>query len=147
MTTDQAIAFVRKHGVVLASGKGPVPNVAEAVAAEPISGSWWGHPEGRKIFRVLQHLRASPEILVCRAVGGKVTFVHRRLWPALVRVSKLFLAQRLAQVHEEHTASGAHVTHDVAYPEWVPAEVTEQARELDQEQALDLLGRWARSSK
>ena len=66
MTGEEALAFVRQHGVVLASGKGPVPNVVEAIANEPIKGSWWGHPRGREIFRILQQLQVSQEILVCR---------------------------------------------------------------------------------
>src|SRR6266511_3789241 len=38
-----ALAFVRRHGVVLEGARGPVPNLAEAVATGPIRGSWWGH--------------------------------------------------------------------------------------------------------
>jgi hypothetical protein len=38
MTCEEALAFVRQHGVVLASGKGPVPNVAEAIVDETIAG-------------------------------------------------------------------------------------------------------------
>ena len=60
VTPDAALAFVRRHGVVLASGKGPVPNIAEAVAGEPIRGSWWSHARGRDIFRVLGALGDSP---------------------------------------------------------------------------------------
>jgi hypothetical protein len=44
------IAFVRQHGVVLESRKGPVPNLAEAVAGTPIRGSWWNHPAGKTNF-------------------------------------------------------------------------------------------------
>jgi len=36
------IAFVEKHGVVLASARGPVPSLAEAIAGEPIRGSLVG---------------------------------------------------------------------------------------------------------
>ena len=41
-----AISFVRQHGVVLESAKGPVPNLAQAVAKTPIHGNWWAHPDG-----------------------------------------------------------------------------------------------------
>jgi hypothetical protein len=61
MTPEQALAFVRKHGVVLASSTGPVPAVAAAVVGAPVSGSWWSHPKGREIFRVLRAVRESPE--------------------------------------------------------------------------------------
>src|SRR4030095_7234834 len=32
---------VREQGIVLQSARGPVPNLAEYVAGEPIRGSWW----------------------------------------------------------------------------------------------------------
>src|SRR6516165_2472749 len=81
------IDFVARHGVVLASAKGPVPNIAEAVAGEPVRGSWWGHKKGSEIFRALSALADSGDVLCFRLVAGKITFVHRRLWAALVRVA------------------------------------------------------------
>jgi hypothetical protein len=56
MTPNQAIAFVREHGVVLESGRGPVPSLAEAVAQGPLKGSWWSHPPtGRHIVRTVPY--------------------------------------------------------------------------------------------
>lgn len=143
MTSEQAIAFVRDHGVVLASAKGPVPRLAEIIAGEPIKGSWWGHPKSHEIYAVFQALSESNDILVCRLVDGKVTFVHRRLWPALIRVAAHFPVQQLSQVREEHTAAGHHVSHEVAFPEWVPPEAMREARLLDEQEALKALGSWA----
>lgn len=143
MTADEAIAFVEKHGVVLASGKGPVPRLAEAIADGPIRGSWWAHPKSHQIFRIFQALGESSDILVCRLVGGKISFVHRRLWPALVRASNHFPAQRLAQTRQEHTAAGHHVNRNTAFPQWVPPEVLSQAQQLGEPEALQALGSWA----
>lgn len=140
MTFDQAMTFIREHGMVLAAARGPVPRMAEVIAGEPIKGSWWAHSKGRQIFAVFQQLAESPDILVCRFVDGKVTFVHRRLWPALVRLADRFEPARIAQVHEEHTAKGHHVSHDVPFPHWVPADVLEEAGRLSVEQALAMLG-------
>lgn len=142
MTIDQAKSFVRKYGVVLVSGKGPVPRLTEAVVSEPIAGSWWSHPKAHEIFAVLQAVVDSGDVLVCRLVGGKVTLVHRRLWPALVRVAERFPKNHLAQVREEHTASGRHVNREVPFPKWVPPEVTERARGIGEEEALGALGPW-----
>jgi hypothetical protein len=47
MTADEAISFIKKNGVVLASAKGPVPRLTEAIANEPIKGSWW-RPKRRR---------------------------------------------------------------------------------------------------
>ena len=138
-----ALAFVEKHGVVLVAGKGPVPRLVDAIAGEPIRGSWWGHPRSHAIFAVLQKLTASEEVLVCRLVDGKVTLVHRRLWPALVRVARLFPARRLAQVREVHTAAGHHETREIAFPKWVPDEVKALARTLGRDEALAALGPWS----
>jgi len=143
MTIDEAKSFVQKHGVVLVSGKGPVPRLTEAIVSEPIAGSWWSHPKAHQIFAVLQGAVESRDVLVCRLVGGKVSLVHRRLWPALVRVAGRFPKNHLAQVREEHTASGRHVNREVPFPKWVPLEVTELARTMSEEQALGALGPWA----
>ncbi len=142
MTPRQAAAFVRKHGVVLESAAGPVPSLAVAIAGGPIGGSWWSHPRSHEIFEITQTIRGSEDVLVCRLVNGKVTFVHRRLWPALVRVAKRFPKKQLAQVHEVHTDSGRHVAMEVAFPKWVPAEVTAEASQLSEEEAIRKLGDW-----
>ena len=143
MTSEQAIAFVQEHGVVLASAKGPVPRLAEIIAEEPIKGSWWAHPRSHEIYAVFQALSESNDILVCRLVDGKITFVHRRLWPALIRAAAHFPLQQLSQVHEVHTAAGRHVSHDLVFPEWAPPEAMRQARLLDEQAALKALGLWA----
>ncbi|MDB5969691.1 MAG: hypothetical protein JWQ90_2141 [Hydrocarboniphaga sp.] len=140
MTADEAMSFVREHGIVLTAARGPVPCLAEAIAREPIKGSWWAHPKGRQIFAVLQKLSESPEILVCRLVNGKVTLVHRRLWPALIRLADQFEPGQLAQVHQEHTSAGHHVAHDVPYPQWVPEAAFEEAQRLSKADALKALG-------
>jgi hypothetical protein len=143
MTADEAIAIVREHGIVLASAKGQVPRLADVIAGESIKGSWWAHPKGHEIFAIFQAVGKSPDILICRLVDGKVTFVHRRLWPALVRVAHRFPANHLAQVRQEHTPSGHHVSRELSYPRWVPPEVIEEARRLSEQQACSALGAWA----
>ena len=142
MTAAEAMAFVREKGVVLVSGKGAVPRLTEVIVGEPIKGSWWAHPKSHQIFAILQAVTDSKEILVCRLVDGKVTLVHRRLWPALVRAAGRFRPDQIAQVREEHTPSGRHATHVVPFPKWVPAEVKEQAKSISEPEALAALGPW-----
>lgn len=139
MTSKQVLAFVRRHGVVLQAARGPVPSLAEAVAGAPIRGSWWAHPKGHAIFRAAEAASDSPDVLVCKLVEGKVTYVHRRLWPALVRLAPSFPRARLAKVWEEHTPSGAHRARRLAFPRWVPAQVVRQARVLPLPEARRLL--------
>jgi hypothetical protein len=132
---DPMVALI-EHGMLLQSARGPLPNVAELVAGEPIRGSWWGHPAGHAIFEALNGLADSPDVVRTRLVKGKVTLIHRRLWPALVRAADRFPPKNLAALHEEHTASGAHKVHEEAFPGWVPDEVMEEAANLSLDDAL-----------
>ena len=142
MSPREAIIFVKRHGIVLQAARGPVPSLAEAIAGGPIRGSWWGHPKGRIIFQATQAVSESPEILSCKLIDGKVTYVHRRLWPALVKLAPRFRKTQLAKLWEEHTESGAHASRQIAFPEWVPPEVMKQAEVLsiaEAEQVLSVL--------
>ncbi len=139
MTAKEAIAFVERHGVVLQAARGSVPNLAEEVAGERIRGSWWGHAKGKEIFRAAQAVSDSPEVLVCKLLDGKVTYVHRRLWPALVKLASRFRREQLAKVWDVHTPSGAHRSRRQAFPAWVPADVRKQADELSVSEAEALL--------
>lgn len=129
--------------MVLEAGRGPVPSLAETVAGEVIRGSWWGHPRGREIFALTRAIRGWREVLVCRVISGKVTYVHLRLWPALVRLAARFDEDRLAAVHEVHTAAGRHELRITPFPQWVPADVRKAAARLTESDAARLLGDWA----
>lgn len=128
---------------MLASGKGPAPRLTELISGEPIKGSWWAHPKSHQIFAVLQAISESKDILTCRLIDGKLTLIHRRLWPALVRAADLFSAYQLAQVHQQHTPSGHHMSSEVAFPQWVPRDVIEAGQRLSVQEARNAMGRWA----
>ena len=119
--------WIASHGVVLEAARGDVPNVAGYIAGEPIRGSWWGHAKSQEIFRLTRAVRDSEDILVCRLVDGKITFVHRKLWPALVRLAGRFPRAALARVTEVHTAGGKHALKQTPFPKWVPAAVLDEA--------------------
>lgn len=142
MNSRKALDFVKQHGIVLQAAHGPVPSLAEAIAGEPIRGSWWGHARGKEIFRASQVISESPDVLVCRLIDGKVTFVHRRLWPALVRLGSRFPKERLTQIREEHTPSGAHALRRKPFPSWVPREVMDASKTLSLAEAEKILAEW-----
>jgi hypothetical protein len=133
------MAALVEHGMLLESARGPLPNVAALVAGEPIKGSWWGHPRGHEIFDTLSTLDDSPDVVRMRLVNGKVTLVHRRIWPALVRVADRFTPKQLAVLHEEHTATGAHRVVEQPFPDWVPADVSLAAAQMSPAEALTQL--------
>lgn len=136
----QALDFIRIHGVVLASAKGPVPTLTWEIAGEPVKGSWWGHPQGKHIFRVLQQVSDHEDILSCRLVDDKITLVHRRLWPALAAAAPFIPASRLCRVTQEHTPGGRHANRQTPFPDWLPADAARKAQSITLEAALAALG-------
>ena len=139
MKSAELLRFVRAKGVVLESARGPVPNLVEAIVGAPVKGSWWGHARGKEIFNLLNALRDSGEVLVCRLVGNKITYVHRDAWPALVRLSSAIKKDRIAAIEEIHTASGRHRVVKTPYPKWVPAPVMRAGKKLSVEEAVERL--------
>lgn len=140
MNAQQALAFVEQHGVVLASARGKLPTLTEAIVGAPIKGSWWGHPEGKRIFGVLSEVQEHGDILVCRLLAGKLTLVHRRLWPAVAALAGELPAEALARVRQVHTASGKHVNEEIPFPQWLPPDAAAAAKDLDAVRAREALG-------
>jgi len=138
------LAFVERHGVVLASARGPVPCVAEAVAGQPIVGSWWAHPKGKAIFAALSELDDADDVRCFKLVDGKVTFVHRRVWPALACLAGngVIAPARAAAIQQEHMPTGEHRNLITPFPDWVPDDVARAAAELTVEVARGQLGAW-----
>jgi hypothetical protein len=136
MTSAQALAFVEQHGIVLESARHPtIPSLTEAIAGAPLRGGWWSHPKGRAIFAATRAVRDSADVLVCRLIDGKITFVHARVWPGLVRLADRFPARSLDRVRELHSETGAHRLENVRFPEWVPEQTTIAAKRLSEAQA------------
>ncbi|HZU98173.1 MAG TPA: RNA methyltransferase [Planctomycetota bacterium] len=78
MTPSQALELVRERRVL------PFASFVEAVAGEPVKGSWWGHAKGHEIFNLAGHV--SKECVFVRLVGRKETLLHESLYPAFARV-------------------------------------------------------------
>ncbi len=139
MTTDQAIEWVQEEGVVLEAAEGPVPCLAWKVAGESIQGSWWSHAASHEIFALTRALRASPDVLVCRLISGKVTYVHRRLWPAIIRLADDIGHVRLTAIREIHTERGSHRVEETPFPQWVSSVEMQAASQLAHDDAVQAL--------
>ena len=87
-TAAEALALVRERGALPLTPVGGSDSLAERVAGERVQGSWCDHPASARIVELSAALEASPEVLTLKLVGGKVTFVHAALWPALLRVAR-----------------------------------------------------------
>ena len=75
-----------ENGLLLLQDK-TLPSVVGILTGESLAGSWWSHPRAHAIFACLETLADDSDILATRLVARKVTFVHRRLWPALIAVA------------------------------------------------------------
>ena len=139
MNAKQALAWVKQRGIALESARASVPSLAQVIAGGPLRGSWWAHPKGNDIFLLSRAIRSSPDVLVCRLVEGKITYVHRRMWPALVSLAGRFPRQRLAALKEVHTPAGKHKLLVTPFPDWVPTEVLQAAQRLTEKEAASQL--------
>jgi hypothetical protein len=88
------------------------------------------------IYEAINSLAGSPDVVRTRLVNGRVTLVHRRVWPALVRVADRFPPDRLAAIREEHTSSGTHRVQEQPFPEWVPDDDLRAGRLLSIDEAV-----------
>lgn len=82
----RVLAALREHGLLFEADR-EAPSVASIVAGEPIAGSWWSHPAGRAIFATCAWLHDHADVTCAKLVRGKRTYVHRKLWPALLGVA------------------------------------------------------------
>jgi hypothetical protein len=81
------LAKLKEYGLLLQTDA-KLPNVCALVAGAQVHGSWWAHPLSHEIFRVNCELVEHPDVLVCKLISGKITYVHRPLWPAVVAIGR-----------------------------------------------------------
>lgn len=141
MDKKQAVKFIEENKIVTESGHASVPNFAEFVAGSNISGSWWSHSDSHEIFKMTRIIRNSPEVLVCRLVQGKITYVHKSFWPVLVKLADDFNPADLAYIKEIHTKSGKHVVKKIPFLEWIPKDIIEKAKEMSRDEARSKLNK------
>ena len=125
---------LRKHGLLLMQDK-KIANVVALITGESLSTSWWSHPRSHEIFGALEKLGDDRDVLITRLIAGKVTYVHRRLWPSFLAIatssaewqkrglrakpSTRELQERLLVAAEEvHTESGRHEMRTQTWQVW-----------------------------
>lgn len=141
MDSRKALHFVEQHGIVLEAANGPVPTLSYEIVGERIRGSWWGHPDSHHIYAVLSSVRDSADVLVFRLINDKITYAHRRVWPALVCLADEIGPDRLTAVEEIHTPSGRHETVNTPFPDWVESATSREATVMQESAARALLPR------
>ena len=87
MRLEDLLARLETDGLLmLADTKSP--SVVSLVVGGAVKGSWWGHPKGREIYALAEELGAHKDVLAVKLVRGKLTFVHRRLWPMVLSIAR-----------------------------------------------------------
>jgi len=142
MERREGMDFIRYHGVVLESARGMEPSLAERLARGPIVGSWWGHPQGHEIYEITQAIRSSRVVLTCPLARGRITYIHRRLWPFFLLTARKFPAHSLDQVREVHLPSGRHKRDDIPFPKWVPAGMLAASKSIRMKDATREVETW-----
>jgi hypothetical protein len=85
ISTVSVLARLKAAGLLLLQDA-LLPSLVSLVAGGPVRGSWWGHASGGRMYHLYNELAEHPDVLVVKLVSGKVTFVHRSLWPPIVAV-------------------------------------------------------------
>jgi hypothetical protein len=79
------LSKISSYGFLLESDT-KLPSVCGLITGGPLTGSWWSHPLAQEIFQVNERLDDHPDVLITKLISGKVTFVHRELWPEIVAI-------------------------------------------------------------
>ncbi len=107
-TSDRVLAALEASGLLLVQD-GNLPSVTTLVAGEPVRGSWWGHPQGSRIWHLLQELEDRSDLLWAKLLSGKVTLVHPRLQDAFLSVASAREPWQLSGLDRDEAALLASV--------------------------------------
>lgn len=81
----RVLSKLKKFGFLLESDP-RLPSVATLITGAPMHSSWWSHPLAQTIFHVNGQLDDYEDVIVTKLIAGKVTFVHRKLWPEILAI-------------------------------------------------------------
>lgn len=84
---DTVLHNLKANGFLLESDP-KLPSVCSLITGSALRGSWWSHPLAQNIFQVNEQLEDHQDVLITKLVSGKVTFVHRDLWPEMVTIGR-----------------------------------------------------------
>src|SRR4051812_20542512 len=84
---QQMHAALAESGLLMLSDAAR-PSLVGIVAGGPVKGSWWGHKLGTVMYNLANELGDDADVAMAKLIDGKVTFVARALWPALIGVGR-----------------------------------------------------------
>ena len=86
MSPDEIRAWVREHRLATLPPTASLPSLFTWVTGEQRVSNWWSHPRAGDVWNASQVLGHDADVRVVRLADGKITFLHRALWPALLGV-------------------------------------------------------------
>lgn len=110
------LASLKKYGLLLQTDA-ILPSVCALVTGAPVRGSWWAHPRGQDIFRVNSDLEDHPDVLVTKLISGKITYLDRALWPAVIAVGRAREPWQMDHLSRQARDLLAEVDHKPVQPE------------------------------
>jgi hypothetical protein len=81
-----AVARLHRWGLILASDQA-LPSLPSLVVERDVRGSWWADPEAKLIYESARRFAHQPDVIHVVLVSTKLTYLHRRLVPALLAVA------------------------------------------------------------
>lgn len=147
-----------------------LPSVCTLITGTPLRGSWWSHPLAQTIFQVNERLEDHKDVLITKLVSGKVTFIHRKLWPETIAIGESQEPWQLNKLPEparslfkQIEATGSVTTEQLAWPRNQKMKLGDAARSLEKRllvvgtqfhsesgahaKLLETWGRWAERIK
>jgi hypothetical protein len=120
-------AALAEYGLLLESDRN-LPSVATLTVGAPVAGSWWSHPLSHTIYAVTRELARDRRSVSVKLIQGKVTWVDRTLWPALLAVACAREPWQMQALPDEARRLFAEV---IRRGEMVTGEKRTPARELE----------------
>lgn len=134
---QQVFQELKKFGLLLESDP-KLPSVCTLITGGPLKSSWWSHPKAQNIFQVNEQLDDHKEVLITKLVAGKVTFVHRKLWPEILSIGasrEPWQLERLSNparwLLQKIDEQGSVITDKLPPPPSGKSKVGDVARELE----------------
>jgi hypothetical protein len=81
-----AVVRLQEWGLMLASDQA-LPSLPSLVVERHVAGSWWADPEANLIYQSARRLAGHPDVVYVVLVSAKLTYLHKRLAPALLAVA------------------------------------------------------------
>ena len=81
----EVLAAIHARGLLLLQDR-TLASAVQILAGETVSGLWWSHPRANQMYAALETVSDHADVLVAKLVAGKLTFVDRALWPAVLAI-------------------------------------------------------------